>query len=75
MGALAMKEAFLALPWWVRWIAIPAIALAVFGGLLVSVLTWVIGLLFRVLIFVALVAVLIFLVRKFTSSSSGGGGW
>jgi hypothetical protein len=75
MGALAMKEAFLALPWWVRWIAIPAIALVVFGGLLVSVLTWVIGLLFRVLIFVALVAVLIFLVRKFTSSSSGGGGW
>jgi hypothetical protein len=70
-----MKQAFLSLPWWVRWLAIPAIALVVFGGLLISVLTWVIGLLFRVLIFVALVAVLIFVVRKFTSSSSSGGRW
>ncbi|GAA3861169.1 DUF5326 family protein [Streptomyces sedi] len=61
------------LPWWVRWIAIPAIALVVFGGLLLTVLTWVIGLIFRILLFVAVVAVLIFVVRKFTSSSSGGG--
>ncbi|SOD63800.1 hypothetical protein SAMN06297387_112159 [Streptomyces zhaozhouensis] len=68
-----MKEAFMTLPWWVRWIAIPAIALVVFGGLLLTVLTWVIGLVFRILLFVAVVAVLIFVVRKFTSSSSGGG--
>ncbi|KAB8163290.1 MULTISPECIES: DUF5326 family protein [Streptomyces] len=68
-----MKEAFMTLPWWVRWIAIPAIALVVFGGLLISVLTWVIGLVFRILLFVAVIAVLIFVVRKFTSSSSGGG--
>ncbi|MDT0267062.1 DUF5326 family protein [Streptomyces sp. DSM 44915] len=68
-----MKEAFMTLPWWVRWIAIPAIALVVFGGLLFSLLTWVIGLVFRILLFVAVVAVLIFVVRKFTSSSSGGG--
>lgn len=68
-----MKEAFVALPWWVRWIAIPAIALVVFGGVIVSMLTWLMGLLFKVLLFVALVAILIFVVRKFTSSSSGGG--
>lgn len=68
-----MKEAFMTLPWWVRWIAIPAIALVVFGGLLLSVLTWVIGLVFRILLFAAVIAVLIFVVRKFTSSSSGGG--
>ncbi|TNM30238.1 DUF5326 family protein [Streptomyces sedi] len=68
-----MKEVFMTLPWWVRWIAIPAIALVVFGGLLLTVLTWVIGLIFRILLFVAVVAVLIFVVRKFTSSSSGGG--
>ncbi|UED85363.1 DUF5326 family protein [Streptomyces profundus] len=68
-----MKEAFMTLPWWVRWIAIPTVALVVFGGLLISLLTWVVGLLFRVLLFIAVVAVLIFVVRKFTSSSSGGG--
>ena len=68
-----MKEAFMTLPWWVRWIAIPAVALVVFGGLLLSVLTWVIGLVFRILLFAAVIAVLIFVVRKFTSSSSGGG--
>ncbi|MFR9723468.1 DUF5326 family protein [Streptomyces sp. MS19] len=71
-----MKEAFKTLPWWVRWIAIPAIALVVFGGILVTVLAWVVGLLFRVLLFAALVALLIFVVRKVTSSSSSsGGGW
>ncbi|RKN11335.1 DUF5326 family protein [Streptomyces radicis] len=70
-----MKEAFMTLPWWVRWIAIPTIALAVFGTLLIGVITWLIGMLFRVLLFAALVAILIFVVRKFTSSSSSGGGW
>ncbi|RBM05537.1 DUF5326 family protein [Streptomyces sp. PT12] len=70
-----MKEAFMTLPWWVRWIAIPAIALVVFGTLLIGVITWLIGMLFRVLLFAALVAILIFVVRKFTSSSSSGGGW
>ncbi|MDT0342203.1 DUF5326 family protein [Streptomyces litchfieldiae] len=70
-----MKEAFKTLPWWVRWIAIPAIALAVFGTMLIGVITWVVGLLFRILLFAALVAILIFVVRKVTSSSSSGGGW
>ncbi|GAB2912142.1 DUF5326 family protein [Streptomyces hainanensis] len=70
-----MKAAFMTLPWWVRWIAIPTLALVVFGSLLITLITWVLGLAFRVLIFAALVAVLIFVVRKFTSSSSSGGGW
>ena len=68
-----MKDAFKALPWWVRWVAIPAIALVVFGSVLVSVITMLVGFLFKVLLFVALVAILIFVVRKFMSSSSGGG--
>jgi len=68
-----MKQAFMTLPWWVRWIAIPAIALVVFGSLIVTLITWIVGLLFRILIFAALVAILIYVVRKVTSSSSGGG--
>ncbi|MGP4114984.1 DUF5326 family protein [Streptomyces sp. 4N509B] len=68
-----MKDTLMALPWWVRWIAIPAIALVVFGSLLVSLISMLVGFLFKVLLFVAIVAVLIFVVRKFTSSSSGGG--
>ncbi|WP_052847553.1 DUF5326 family protein [Streptomyces avicenniae] len=71
-----MKEAFKTLPWWVRWIAIPALALVVFGSILLTVITWVVSVLFRVLLFAALVAILIFVVRKITSSSSSsGGGW
>ncbi|MBA0052865.1 hypothetical protein E0L36_18905 [Streptomyces sp. AJS327] len=64
------------LPWWVKWIAIPVIALAIFGGLIVSLLQFVVGLLFKVLVFVALVGGLVYLVRRFTSSSSSSrGGW
>jgi hypothetical protein len=63
-----MKDVFMALPWWVRWIAIPAIALVVFGSVLVSFITMLVGFLFKVLLFVALVAILIFVVRKFTIS-------
>jgi uncharacterized protein DUF5326 len=70
-----VKDVFMALPWWVRWIAIPTIALVVFGTMLVSLITMLVGFLFKVLLFVALVAILIFVVRKFTSSSSSGGGW
>ncbi|MEO3751747.1 DUF5326 family protein [Streptomyces sp. B6B3] len=68
-----MKGAFMALPWWVRWIAIPAIALAVFGTMLISLITMLVGFVFKILLFAALVAILIFVVRKFVSSSSGGG--
>lgn len=65
-----MGQIFAGLPWWVKWIAVPVIALVVFGGLITSILGFVIWVLFKVLVFVALVAGLIYVVRKFTSSSS-----
>ena len=67
---MSAKELFDGLPWWVTWIAIPAIALVVFGGLLLTVLKVVIGLLFKVLVFAVLVTGLVYVVRKFTSSST-----
>ncbi|MEU9285797.1 DUF5326 family protein [Streptomyces sp. NPDC048275] len=70
-----MQEIFNGMPWWVKWIAVPVIALVVFGTVIVSVLTVVIGLLFKVLVFVALVGGLIYVVRKFTSSSSSRSDW
>ena len=70
-----MGEIFAGLPWWVKWIAVPVIALVVFGGLIATVVGIVIGLLFKVLVFVALVGGLIYVVRKFTSSSSSHSDW
>ncbi|AVH57719.1 MULTISPECIES: DUF5326 family protein [Streptomyces] len=70
-----MREIFNGMPWWVKWVAVPVIALVVFGTVIVSVLSVVIGLLFKALIFVALVGGLIYIVRKFTSSSSSRGDW
>ncbi|WP_405734607.1 DUF5326 family protein [Streptomyces sp. NBC_00028] len=70
-----MREIFAGLPWWVKWIAVPVIALVVFGGLIASVLHFVVWLLFRALVFVALVGGLIYVVRKFTSSSSSRSDW
>ncbi|MET7476502.1 DUF5326 family protein [Streptomyces sp. NPDC005648] len=70
-----MGEIFSGLPWWVKWIAVPVIALVVFGGLIMTVLHVIIGLLFKALVFVALVGGLIYVVRKFTSSSSSRGDW
>ncbi|RDG37211.1 DUF5326 family protein [Streptomyces corynorhini] len=67
---MAVREIFTGLPWWVKWVAVPVIAVVVFGGLIVSLLTFVISVLFKVLVFVALVGGLIYVVRKFTSSSS-----
>jgi hypothetical protein len=32
-----MREIFAGMPWWVKWIAVPVIALVVFGGLIASV--------------------------------------
>lgn len=70
-----MREIFNGMPWWVKWIAVPVIALVVFGTVIVSVLSVVISLLFKALVFVALVGGLIYVVRKFTSSSSSRGDW
>ncbi|MET7933568.1 DUF5326 family protein [Streptomyces sp. NPDC005322] len=67
---MATKGIFQGLPWWVTWIAVPVLVLAVFGGLIMSVLGFVINLVFKALLLVALIAGLIYVVRKFTSSSS-----
>ncbi|MFG2955535.1 DUF5326 family protein [Streptomyces sp. NPDC048291] len=70
-----MREIFTGLPWWVKWIAVPVIALVVFGGLITAVIGWVVFLLFKLLIFVALVGGLIYIVRKFMSNSSSKSDW
>jgi hypothetical protein len=67
---MTVREIFAGMPWWVKWIAVPVIALVVFGGMIASVVGFVIGLLFKVLLFVALVGGLIYVVRKFMSTSS-----
>ncbi len=58
-----------------KWVAVPVIALVVFGSLILTVVGFVIGLLFKALIFVALVGGLIYIVRKFLSSSSSRSDW
>ncbi|MCT2589286.1 DUF5326 family protein [Streptomyces sp. N2-109] len=63
---MAVKETLAALPWWVKWAAIPLLALLVFGGLIAAVISFVVGVLFKVLLFVALVGGLIYVVRRFT---------
>jgi Family of unknown function (DUF5326) len=68
MDARAGLKGLNGLPWWVKWVAIPAIALVVFGGFIVSVVGFLVGLLFKVLIFAALVGGLIYLVRRYTAS-------
>ncbi|MEU5050770.1 DUF5326 family protein [Streptomyces sp. NPDC021096] len=72
---MAEKGIFEGLPWWVKWIAVPVLVLVVFGSLILSVLGFVISLLFKALLLVALVGGLIFVVKKFTSSSSSRGDW
>jgi len=70
-----MREIFAGMPWWVKWVAVPVIALVVFGSVIATVIGFVIGLLFKVLLFVALVGGLIYIVRKFMSSSTSRGDW
>ncbi|MEU8549900.1 DUF5326 family protein [Streptomyces roseoverticillatus] len=72
---MAEKGIFAGLPWWVKWIAVPALVLVVFGSLITTVLGFVIGLVFKVLLLVALIGGLIFIVKKFTSSSSSKSDW
>ncbi|MGQ4484786.1 DUF5326 family protein [Streptomyces sp. 372A] len=70
---MAVREIFAGMPWWVKWIAVPVIAIVVFGGLIASLVAFVVGVLFKILIFVILVGGLVFVVRKFMSSSSRNG--
>ncbi|MGW5848095.1 DUF5326 family protein [Streptomyces sp. NPDC055254] len=70
----AIRETFAAMPWWVKWVAVPLLALFVFGGVITSILSALIGFVFQLLLFVALVGGLIFVVKKIggtrTKSSS-----
>ncbi|MFI5984141.1 DUF5326 family protein [Streptomyces sp. NPDC051555] len=61
-----MRETFAGMPWWVKWVAVPLLALFVFGGLLTAL----IGLIFKLLLFVGLVGGLIFVVKKFAGGGS-----
>lgn len=72
---MAVREILTGMPWWVKWVAIPLIALVVFGGMIANLIGFVIWLLFKVLFFVAIVGGLIYVVRKFMSSSSSKGDW
>lgn len=72
---MAVREIFAGMPWWVKWVVVPVIAIVVFGGLITHVIGFVIGLLFKALVFVILVGGLVFVVRKFMSSSSSRGDW
>ncbi|WP_330335092.1 DUF5326 family protein [Streptomyces sp. NBC_00536] len=65
-----MRETFAGMPWWVKWVAVPLLALFVFGGALASILGAIIGLIFKVLLFAGLVGGLIFVVKKFTGGGS-----
>ncbi|MEW2518712.1 DUF5326 family protein [Actinacidiphila alni] len=66
-----MEKLLKGLPWWVKWVALPVIALIVFGSLIASLVSIVVGLLFKVIVFVVLVGALVLVVKRF---SGGGGG-
>ncbi|QKW07847.1 DUF5326 family protein [Streptomyces sp. NA04227] len=70
---MAGRGFFAGLPGWVKWVAVPLLALVVFGGVLGGILSFLFGLLFKVLLLVALVAGLIYVVRKVTRSGAGRG--
>ncbi|MFJ4772709.1 DUF5326 family protein [Streptomyces uncialis] len=70
-----MREIFAGMPWWVKWVVVPVVALFVFGGLIVGVLSFLVGLLFKALALIAVVAGLIYVGRKFTASPSARSGW
>ncbi len=67
---MSVREIYAGMPWWVKWVAVPVIALVVFGGAILSAIGLLIAILFKVLVFVAVVGGLIYVVRKFMSSSS-----
>jgi hypothetical protein len=65
-----MDKLLKGLPWWVKWVAIPVIALVIFGGLIASLVAVVVGLLFKVIVFAILVGALVFVVKRVGSSKS-----
>ncbi|CAL9469837.1 MULTISPECIES: DUF5326 family protein [unclassified Streptomyces] len=66
---MAVKGLLRGLPWWVKWVAIPVVAVVLFGGVIASAAFIVVSLLFKALIIVALVGGLLYVVRKFKGSS------
>lgn len=62
---------FSGMPSWVKWVAIIVIALVVFKAV-TWILATVVAVLFKLLLFAAIVAGLVFVVRKFMTSSSSG---
>ncbi|MFF5701650.1 DUF5326 family protein [Streptomyces sp. NPDC012794] len=65
-----IRAMFAGMPWWVKWVAVPLLALFVFGGVITSILGTLISFAFKLLLFVALVGGLVFVVKKFTGSGS-----
>ncbi|MGW7437283.1 DUF5326 family protein [Streptomyces sp. NPDC054849] len=65
-----IRGIFAGMPWWVKWVAVPLLVLFVFGGVITSILGALIGFVFKLLLFVALVGGLIFVVKKFSGSGS-----
>ncbi|GGO86349.1 DUF5326 family protein [Wenjunlia tyrosinilytica] len=61
-----MKKLFEELPGWVRWGVIPVLALLVFGSVIMKIIGVLVFLLFKVLLFVAVVAAVILAARKFS---------
>ncbi|WP_208948715.1 DUF5326 family protein [Streptomyces subrutilus] len=73
-----IREVFAGMPWWVKWVAVPLLALFVFGGVITSILGALISLVFKLLLFVGLVGGLVLLVKKFSgrgAKSSSSGEW
>lgn len=65
-----MDKLLKGLPWWVKWVAVPVIALVIFGSLVAALVSFVIGLLFKVIVFVVLVGALVLVVKRVTSGGS-----
>ncbi|WP_327289964.1 DUF5326 family protein [Streptomyces sp. NBC_01198] len=65
-----MDKLLKGLPWWVKWVAVPVIALVVFGSLVAALVSFVIGLLFKLVVFVILVGALVLVVKRVTSGGS-----
>ncbi|MEU7555974.1 DUF5326 family protein [Streptomyces sp. NPDC044571] len=65
-----IRETLAGMPWWVKWVAIPLLVVLVFGGVITSILSALIGFVFDVLLFVALVGALVFLVKKFSGNGT-----
>ncbi|MFF7155784.1 DUF5326 family protein [Streptomyces sp. NPDC008139] len=69
-----MEKLLKGLPWWVKWVAIPVIALIIFGSLIASLVSIVFGLLFKVIVFVVLVGALVLVVKRVTGGGGGSSG-